>query len=268
MGLITISRGSYSRGKETAEKLAHKLGYECISRDILLEASAHFNIPEVKLVRAIHDAPSFFDRFQHGKEKYILFIREALLEHFLKDNVVYHGLAGHFFIKAISNIFKVRIIANLEDRIKEEMRRENISEKEARDVLKKDDEERRKWSMHLYGIDTNDPSLYDIVLHIDNLKVNDAVEILAEIAGRPCFQTTPESMLKVNDFYLAAKAQAAIFDGFPTAKVKCSKAVVTVKIETALALEEESTDKIKTILKDIAGIKEVRVKTLPFDSGD
>lgn len=82
MGLITISRGSYSRGKETAEKLAHKLGYECISRDILLEASAHFNIPEVKRVRAIHDAPSFFDRFQHGKEKYILFIREALLEHF------------------------------------------------------------------------------------------------------------------------------------------------------------------------------------------
>ena len=33
-------------------------------------------------------------------------------------------------------------------------------------------------------------SLYDIVLHIDNLKVDDAVEILADIAQRPCFQTT------------------------------------------------------------------------------
>jgi cytidylate kinase len=268
MGVITLSRGSYSKGKETAEKLAQILGYECISRDILLEASAHFNIPEVKLVRAIHDAPSFFERFKHGKEKYILFICEAFLEHIQKDNVVYHGLAGHFFIKGIPNILKVRITANIEDRIKEEMRREKISEKDARYILKKDDEERRKWSMHLYGIDTNDPSLYDIVLHIDSLKVNDAAEILADIAKRPCFQTTPQSRKMINDFYLAAKANAALFDRFPSVEVKCKNAVVYVKIETALTLEEEVTDKIKNSLKDIAGIKGIRVKVVPFDTGD
>ena len=74
MGVITISRGSYSKGKEIAEKLSQNLGYECISRDILLETSAHFNIPEIKLVRAIHDAPSIFERFKHGKEKYLLYL--------------------------------------------------------------------------------------------------------------------------------------------------------------------------------------------------
>ena len=36
MAVITISRGSYSRGKEIAEKVAAKLGYTCISRDLLL----------------------------------------------------------------------------------------------------------------------------------------------------------------------------------------------------------------------------------------
>jgi hypothetical protein len=46
MSIVTISRGSYSRGKEVAEKVAQKLGYECISRDILLETSEQFNIPE------------------------------------------------------------------------------------------------------------------------------------------------------------------------------------------------------------------------------
>jgi len=44
MGVITISRGSYSKGKEIAEKLAQYLGYECISREILLETSDHFNM--------------------------------------------------------------------------------------------------------------------------------------------------------------------------------------------------------------------------------
>jgi cytidylate kinase len=268
MGIITISRGSYSKGKETAEKLAENLGYECISRDILLEASTQFNIPEVKLVRAIHDAPSFFERLKHGREKYILFIREAFLEHIQRDNVVYHGLAGHFFVKGIASILKARIIANLEDRIKEEMSREKISEKEARYILKKDDEERRKWGMQLYGIDTNDSSLYDVVLHIDSLKVDDAVEILAHMARQACFQTTTESQNKIRDYYLAAKAHAAIFDEFSLSEVICRDRVVYIKIETTLVLEEEVTGKINDILGHIDGIKDVHVHVIPIDSGD
>ena len=270
MGVITISRGSYSKGKEIAEKLAQHLGYECISREILLETSDHFNIHELKLTRAIHDAPSIFDRFQHGKEKYIIFLREAFLEHIRKDNVIYHGLAGHFFCQGIPNILKVRINANLEDRIKEERRREHISEKEARHILKKDDEERRKWSMYLYGIDTKAPALYDIVLHIDNLGVDDAVEVLADIAKRPCFQTTQGSQKILDDYHLAAKAQETLFDRFPSAQVKCKDGVVFVTIEITLSQEQEVISKIIDIFKekDIDGIKDVRVNTVLFESGD
>jgi cytidylate kinase len=270
MGVITISRGSYSKGKEIAEKLAQHLGYECISREILLETSDHFNIHELRLARAIHDAPSIFERFKHGKEKYITFIREAFLEHIRKDNVVYHGLAGHFFCQGIPNILKVRINANLEDRIKEEMRREHISEKEARHILKKDDEERRKWSMYLYGIDTKDPALYDLVLHIDNLGVDDAVEILADIAKRPCFQATEVSQMIIDDYHVAAQAQERLFDRFPSALVKCKNGVVFVTIETTLSQEQEVINKIIYILneKDIDGIKDVKVKAILYDSGD
>ena len=109
MGIITISRGSFSRGVEIAEKLAKKLGYECISREILLEASNEFNVPEAKLQQAIQDAPSIFDHIKDGKKKYVAFIRQAFLEHIQNDDLVYHGYAGHFFAKEIPNILKVRI---------------------------------------------------------------------------------------------------------------------------------------------------------------
>lgn len=101
MSVITISRGSYSRGKQIAERLAEALGYECISRDVLLETSDHFNIPEVKLIRAIHDAPSVLDRFSYGKQRYINYIREQFLSRIQNDNVVYHGLAGHFLFRGL-----------------------------------------------------------------------------------------------------------------------------------------------------------------------
>ncbi|MDH3956918.1 MAG: cytidylate kinase-like family protein, partial [Desulfobacteraceae bacterium] len=155
MGVVTISRGSYSKGKEIAEKLAQKLGYDCISREILLKASDQFNVKEAKLIRALHDAPSFFGRFKHGKEKYTAFIHEVFLRYIQKDNVIYHGLAGQYFARGIPNTLKVRINSTLEERIKEEMRRENISEEKARYLLIKDDEERRKWGISLYGIDTH-----------------------------------------------------------------------------------------------------------------
>ena len=74
MAVITISRGSYSRGKEIAEKVAVKLGYECISRDLLLEVSKDHNIPELKLKHAIHDAFGILKRLNRKEEKYIAFI--------------------------------------------------------------------------------------------------------------------------------------------------------------------------------------------------
>ncbi len=265
MGVITISRGSYSKGKEIAEKLSEKLNYKCVSRDILLQASAYFNIPELKLVSAIHDAPSFLEHFGHRKEKYIIYIREAFMAHVLKDNLVYHGLAGHFFIKDIPNILKVRIIANIEDRVKEEMRRKGISEKEAHHLLTKDDEERRKWSMHLYGIDTKDSSLYDVVLHIGNMQVDDAVEILYDISRKSCFQTTDRSQGMINDSYLAARAHSLIYGKIPAAEVKCKDRIIRVDIETTLSLEKEFTDKIKDLLGGIDGIEDINVNIIPYE---
>jgi len=264
MGVITISRGSYSKGKEITEKLAQKLEYDCISREILLQASDQFNVKEAKLIRALHDAPSFFDRFQYGKEKFTAFIHEVFLGYIRKDNVVYHGLAGHYFARGIPNVLKVRIKANIEDRIKEEMKRGNSSEDEARYLLIKDDEERRKWGISLYGIDTQDPKLYDVIVKIDNLKVNDAVEILFDIAKRPCFQTTPESLMILNDRFLAAKAYSVIVHKFPKATVKCKDAAVYVSVESDLSLEKKMSDQIKALLEDIAEIKEVKTGIIPL----
>jgi len=264
MGVITISRGSYSKGKEIAEKLAQKLKYDCISREILLEASEQFNVKEAKLIRALHDAPSFFDRFKHGKEKFTAFIHEVFLGHIQKDNVVYHGLAGHYFTRGIPNVLKVRINSTIEDRIKEEMKRESISEQEARYLLIKDDEERRKWGISLYGIDTKNCELYDVVLQIDNLKVNDAVEILFNIASRPCFQTTPESRMISKDRFLAAKAYSAIVHKFPEAIVKCKDAVIYVSVESDLSQEKKISNQIKVLLENIAEIKEVMVGVIPL----
>ncbi|MGD2150998.1 MAG: cytidylate kinase-like family protein, partial [Desulfobacterales bacterium] len=140
----------------------------------------------------------------------------------------------------------------------------NSSEEEARYLMIKDDEERRKWGISLYGIDTQDPKLYDIVLKIDNLKVNDAVEILYDIAKRPCFQTTPESRMILKDRFLAAKAYSAIVHKFPKATVKCKDAAIYVSVESDISLEMKISNQINSLLGDIAEIKEVKTGVIPL----
>ena len=209
MPIVTISRGSYSRGREVAEKLAKKLQYDCVSREILLEASEEFNIPEISLVRAIHDSPSVLERIRHGRERYISFYQYALLKYVQKDNVVYHGLAGQFFLRHISHVVKVRILASPEDRLNEVMQRDGVGQREAEHILRKDDEERRRWAMKLYGIDTWDSRLYDMVLLIDQLTVDDAVELIHAAVNKPAFQTTESSQRTLNDQLLCAHPRHA-----------------------------------------------------------
>ncbi len=261
MSIITISRGSYSRGKEVAEKLAQALGYQCLSRDILLEASERYNIPEIKLVRAIHDAPSILDRFTHGKEPYVAYTRAALLRQAQKDNLVYHGLAGHFLLQGLPHVLKVRIIADLEDRVKEEMKRENISAEEARQILLKDDEERHKWSKNLYGIDTWDPSLYDLVIKIKCLTVNGALETIKSALKDPCFQTTPEGQKQVAELALAARIEAALIEDIRSIQVEAKETEVFIYLKKDLCKDEELMSRVKRLASKAAGF-EVKISCL------
>ena len=193
MSVINISRGSYTHGSEVAKKVAQKLGYECISREILLEITDEYNISEMKLLRSIRDAPSFFERYTFGREKYINFIRVAILRNLKKDNIVYHGFAGQFFLKDVPHVLKVRIIANMKYRIECMMQREKVSKRKAERMVKEVDEDRRKWSQKLYGIDTWDSRLYDLVINIEKISIDQAVDMICNTVKLNPFQTTPES---------------------------------------------------------------------------
>jgi len=263
MAIITISRGSFSKGKEVGEKLAERLGYECISREVILEASREFDIPEIKLVRAIHDAPSILDRIGYRQEKYIAFIQAEILKHFRKDNVVYCGLAGHFFVKDVAHVLKVRIIADLDERVKIEAERERIPRKEALRILQSDDEERRKWSIHLYGIDTHKPELYDLFIHIKKITTDDAVHIICETLALDRFKTSPESQQHMEDLALAAEVRAAIVDIETDVDVVASKGNVQVHTAALLTHERGIVKDIEVVARSIAGVKEITVAVKP-----
>jgi cytidylate kinase len=197
MSVIVISKGSYSHGNEVATRVAQEVGLNCISRDILIGTSKQFNISELRLLRAIEDAPSFLEKYTFGREKYIKYIKAAILNELAKGKIIYHGFAGHFFVRDISHVLKVRIIAEMEERIACMMKRVNVSKENAAQLVKKVDEERTKWSLKLYGIDNWDSRLYDLVINIGKVTIDHAVDLVCQTVRLKAFQPTAESQKQI-----------------------------------------------------------------------
>ena len=256
MAIITISRGCFSHGREIAEKVAGMLGYECISREILIEASQLFNISEAKLIQSIHDAPSILERITHGKEKYLAYIQAALLERVKNDNVVYHGHAGHQAERAALM-----------------QRKENISKEKAETAIKNEDKHRTQWTRYLYKMDLNDPLVYDIIVNIGRLKVHDACEIICSAARSEAYKTTLESKKAISDLAIVSRVKAALQeiceaevssnDGHVHIKVEARKIRKTGQASPALQLhifstiKEDLTRQVIEITRKIPGIVEV-----------
>ncbi|MFC1895248.1 AAA family ATPase, partial [Thermodesulfobacteriota bacterium] len=273
MAIITISRGCFSHGKEIAERVSQMLGYECVSREILLEASRFFDVPEQKLLNSIHDAPTVLERITHGREKYLSYIRAALLEHVKRDNVVYHGHAGHLLIPEVPHVLKVRVIAKIEDRIAFLQQKESMPRNEAMTYIKNEDKQRAEWTRYLYKTEVSDPCLYDIVINIGSLTIESASEFICEMAASDTFKATPESQKLMNDLAVSSHVQAALQETCDAA-VTSDNGVVRVRVgaqklrKTGFAapelqrrvrerIREDLMRDIVQIAKRIPGVREV-----------
>ncbi|MBL7203301.1 MAG: cytidylate kinase-like family protein [Desulfobacteraceae bacterium] len=265
MSIITITRGSYTRGKQVAERVAERLGYRCLSREALIETSEEFNIPEIRRLMTTKKGPSFFDRMTFAKEKYLSYIQLNMLKIFQADNVVHHGVAGQFFVKDIEHAVKVLITADIEDRIGIVMERDGVTRKDALLYLKENDEPIIKWTQYIYKVHPLDLKLYDFAIHTKKITVDNAVDMVCRAVELKQFQTTPETQKTVDNLLLAAEVKHALIDLSPHAEVSSQEGAVTVKcvLEEYSPKSQDAKDnllnQIDKTARGISGVSEVNV---------
>jgi cytidylate kinase len=208
MSVITISRGSFTGGKMLAECLSRKLGYRCIDREVIVERAAAQGVSQEELRDALEKPPGFLDRFKHKKYLYLVLMQAALAEEVRTGKAIYHGLAGHLLLRGGRAILRTRIIAPMEFRIRMVQERLKFGRSEAIAYIQKMDEDRRKWTHFLYGVDWGDPALYDIVLNLEYISLETACHVIASAVLERCFEFTPECQQAMNDLALASRVRA------------------------------------------------------------
>ncbi len=162
MAIITISRGTFSGGNALAECLSAQLGYPRLGREeAISEAEKEYGISLEKLTAAVKNPPSIWQQTIGPRVAYLKCLTAAIMDHAKDGDLVYHGYAGHLLLSGVPQVLRVRVIAGIESRIEMAIKQMNLSRNEAVEYIEKVDKERSRWTHFLYGLEWQDPVLYD-----------------------------------------------------------------------------------------------------------
>lgn len=260
MAIISISRGTFIGGKDLAESVADRLGYPCIGREeVLHEVGERYGISDKELAQAMDHAPPFWQQVPGRRIAYLMCMTAVLLRHARDGNLVYHGHVGHFLLSGIAHLIRVRVIADMEYRIRLGMERMNLSRDEAILYIQKMDRERIKWTRFLYDIDVGDPAQYDSVLNLERMSLEGACRTIVGLTQLEEFKITAQSREASENLTVSSHVWAALVRDERTrsaaVRVVADNGVVTVSGKAGTG---KVVDAIPLVAGQIPGVRQVR----------
>jgi len=258
MAIIMISRGTFSGGKAVAEALAARLTYPCVSNEVVFEAAEEFGVPEEKLNAALQEPPKTWRQRPGKRLAHMNFVRAALLKRAQQGNLVYYGYAGHLLLHDVSHVIRIRIIADMKYRIQAAMEKEGLNRQQALDMIRQLDHKAIRWTHALYGVEWNDPSLYDLVINLDALSIQSAVHLIYHLTGLPDFKPTPQSQQAFDNQLLSSLVWAELTRDKMTrsanVQVTADNGVVTI---SGKAGSHKIVGMLPFVAEKVPGVREV-----------
>ncbi|MCG6954360.1 MAG: cytidylate kinase-like family protein [Gemmatimonadetes bacterium] len=259
MQIVCISRGSLSRGKELAEALASRLGYQVLSREDLIEAAIAEGIHVGKLETSMMKPRAFTERLARERDHYLAFSTAYLCDQLQKGPLVYHGRTGHLLLRSVGHVLRVRVVADEEYRIRATMQQLGIDRDKAVRYLTEVEEDRRAWVRSMYGVSWEDASQYDVVVNVERMNVDNAASALVGMAQLPDFQVTPASQRAMDDLLLSATARLRLARDPRTNRfafsVTAHEGIVNV---TYLPHDMEVSEEVPRVLEGLPGMEQLQ----------
>ena len=207
MSVIAISRGSLHAAKTLAEGLQARLGYSIISREEVIDAAKQYGIEETGLgdkdIMESHP-PGYWHEHSGERMHYLTCFKTALLDFAVQGSMIYHGNLAHILLNEVPFVLRVRVNAPLLDRVGPLMESENISKEAAIEKIKDMDRRRRLWTQFLYDAEVIDPIFFDLILNLERITINDAIDIVAKEVDRSPFHPTEAALKTLRDLRLTS----------------------------------------------------------------
>ena len=268
MPIITIYQGASGEGQELAESAAQALGYRCVGREVLVEASRRYSIPEAKLNEIVEKGPHWWERLLQDLHPYRTELQAVLSELAHDGKLVYHGHLGHELLPGVGHVLKVLLTAPIEYRIEQIRVRQNLTDTAARHYLEEVDKARSRRLMAMFGTDWRDPNRFDLVLNMSKMRRDGAKRVIVETAKLEEYQPSAASNQAFDDLALGSRVHSVLFASpdvrGSALEVRANRGSITVSGR----VDQGQEDEVVRLVKSVPGVTNVTtdVYSVPPDA--
>jgi cytidylate kinase len=183
MNVITITREYGAGGGEVARKLAERLGWEVLDRELLHQAAQIEHLPDAELDRLDEKAVSMADRFRlhPPHQKYLHGLTEAARQAAQRGNVVLVGRGARHLLGETPEVFHLRLVAPRDWRAERMAKLEDRPLDQARAQCLEVDRARELFTRYFFGDAAAQPAQYDLVVNTARVPLEDVTRMVASV---------------------------------------------------------------------------------------
>ncbi|MBW2227512.1 MAG: cytidylate kinase-like family protein [Deltaproteobacteria bacterium] len=198
MAVITISKEFGTEGEKVASRVAEKLGYEYIGKNLVADIAKELHISESEATTFHKTSQSrilrFVDRYtcsivqkvvdrEHGclDDKNYYEVTKKLVENVYEaGDVIILGWGSQCLLKGKPETLHVRLIKDNDLKTKELIQAENLSPKAAKDFIDREEGDLKAYVRQYFNEDWNDAHLYDLIIDMGKISVEKAVDMICD----------------------------------------------------------------------------------------
>ena len=181
---VTISREAGALGTELARRLGERIGWPVFDRQILQAMAGEdalrqwlYEQIDERDVSWVEQTLQFLIGGKYPPADYTRKLSQTVLTLARGSRAIFLGRAANLILPESQGL-RVRVVAPPEKRLDEIARRNGTDPDQAREQLERLDRERREFVLKHFGVDPADPLLYDLVLNLGRVTIDEAVDLL------------------------------------------------------------------------------------------
>ena len=193
---VTISRQAGCGALAIAEKLArylqehsskHAASWKVFDRNLMEKVLEDHDLPTRLAQFLPEDRVSYLEDIMADllqtyppSQTVILQTTETILKLASVGNVILIGRGGNVITSRLPNVFHVRLVAPLEDRIEHSHESYGMTKTEARNFCLREDVGRKRYLKKYFRADINDPLLYHLIINTGLVGYDDAARMIGD----------------------------------------------------------------------------------------
>jgi cytidylate kinase len=201
--VITINRELGSGGRTVGRKLAERLSVKYYDKALIEGLTQKFGLSVEEIERIKAQKKTWWNEFNNYYNNIVgsasqpmesevrvttasMFDteRRILQELAAKESCVVAGRSGFMVFRHWPNHLNILILASMENRIARVMKKKGVSEAEAREIIEKVDADRETFIKKYEDTSRYDARNYQLVISMDDLSEDDAVEVIISLIER------------------------------------------------------------------------------------